>query len=251
MSYKKVPLKPEQIKELKQNPLWNELVTKFGEENVTNNYVVDYVILQEERDVYAKDGTRLDISPELIRKVYDVNQSIFDKYVNAPINKIKSFMSGEEALGHIPVIEDHDSLMIKKHGAIVPGSLKLVNIDDKLHLMCKAVLVSPEAKWGYVTGNWREVSPTILSSYKIAELSYVPFPAQMNNSSLSSGEGIMQQSQDLTEFEIKLAEAKAKAEEEKRQNQLRRKEFTVTALTEKLINKGVIASGKRNVVEGA
>lgn len=261
--FKTVPLSKAQIKELRKNPLWNEMVVKYGEENVINNYVVDYVVLQEERAIYDASGKKIDITPELIRKVYAANQSVYEKFINAPINQVKSWVrDNPELVGHVPVITDHNPEMTDKHGIVLSGSFKLLSLPNEqgkevLHLLCKAILLSPEAKWGYVSGNWRQVSPTILQSYKISELSYVPYSAQMNNSSLSSGELglqekiIMPQTYDFSNLFSKIESSVKKSQDEILENEVKLKESMANGYSNQLVQLGIITSGQKKKVNNA
>lgn len=264
--FKTVPLSRDQINELRKNPLWNEMVQKYGENNVVNNYVVDYVVLQEERNIYDASGQKLNITADLIRSVYAANQSVYEKFVQAPINKFKSWVQDDANLvGHVPVITDHNPTMADKHGIVLSGSFKLLTLPNDqgkevLHLLCKAILLSPEAKWGYVSGNWRQVSPTILRSYKISELSYVPYSAQMNNSSLSSGEAPIKQPKrqidmsskyNFNEIFNRIELAAQKAQNEIFANEVKLKESTAHGYSNQLVNLGIITSGQKSKVNNA
>lgn len=263
LNYKVAPISKDQIKELRKNPLWAEMVSKYGEENVINNYIVDYVVLQEEKAIYDASGQKLDITADLIRKVYAANQSNYEKFIKAPINKIKSWVNDNpELTGYAPVITDHDPVMANKHGLILAGSFKLLSLPNEsgkevLHLLCKAILLSPEAKWGYVTGNWRQVSPTILQSYKISELSYVPYSAQMNNSSLSSGEQkikekiTMTQSYNFDSIFDNIELSVQKAQDEIRNNEIKLKESLASGYSNQLVQLGIITSGQKQKVNNA
>lgn len=278
LDYKVAPISKDQIKELRKNPLWDEMVKKYGEQNIINNYIVDYVVLQEEKSIYDASGQKLDITADLIRKVYAANQSMYEKFINAPINQIKSWVTNSpELVGHVPIqqrdgrwinsdtfiITDHDNpKMADKGGLILSGSYKLARLPNKegkevLHLLCKGILLSPEAKWGYVTGNWRQVSPTILQSYKISELSYVPYSAQMNNSSLSSGEQkikekiTMTQSYNFDSIFDSIELSVQKAQDEIRNNEIKFKESLASGYSNQLVQLGIITSGQKQKVNNA
>jgi len=198
-AYEVLPLPTYRLDELRKNDLYNELIQKYGEENVINNYLVEVVILQEERSIYAEGGQKLHITKDFsgiinneaylgIEDVYKSTQSAFEKYLSAPINKLKSKLFDDvNLLGTVPVIYDHHEDMENKHGILLAGSLRLVTIDDKLHLLGKILLISPESKFNWVTGNWNQISPGILNN-KIREISFVPISAQTNSTTLSSGE---------------------------------------------------------------
>ena len=141
--------------------------------------------------------------------------------------------------------------MINKHGYMVGGSLRLMNLDGKLHLLCKGVIISPVAKYNYINGLWREVSPTIRANYALREISFVPVPAQLNNSSLSSGEAVLGENVEVNNLDQIIEAAKRKAEEEAQLNKIKSKEYVAESLTEKLINSGVITSSTRSAVREA
>lgn len=197
--YEVLPLPSHRLDELKKNELYHELINKYGEENVINNYLVDIAILQEERSIYAEDGTKIHITKDFtgiiesetylgIEDVYNSTQSVFEKYLSAPINKLKSKLFDDvNLLGTAPVIYDHHEDMENKHGILLSGSLKLLTIDGKLHLLGKMLLISPESKFNWMTGNWNQISPGIVNN-KIREISFVPISAQTNSTTLSSGE---------------------------------------------------------------
>lgn len=276
--YKSIPLSREQINELKKNPLWNEMVNRYGEENVINNYVVDFVVLQEERAIFDSMEQKIDVTADLIRKVYQANNTLYQQFVEAPINKIKSWVKDSpDLIGHVPIqeregrwidddtfiITDHDnSKMADKAGLILSGSYKMVSLPNKdgkpiLHLLCKGILLSPKSKWGHVTGNWRQVSPTILQSYKISELSYVAHSAQMGNSSLSNGEPtitntneVATMSLNLDEIRTKLLVAEAATKAEQLNNEVQKTTSRSESLADYLVAKGYITSGKKKRVSG-
>lgn len=282
--FKSIALSSEQIHELRKNSLWNEMVGKYGESNIINNYVVDYVVLQEEKDIFDASGQRITVTPDLIKKVYHANQSIYEKFISAPINQLKSWVKDSpELVGHVPIqqregryldadtpiITDHKpKSMADKHGLVLSGSYRLVKLPNKqgkevLHLLCKGILLSPESKFGYISDNWRQVSPTITQSYKIDELSYVPYSAQMGNSSLAGAESKITSSAeiestanlnrseplniglDLRAINKQVSEANQAAEQERQENQFKIAEAQSDNYVDKLVASGIITSGQK------
>ena len=268
--YSVMPLPSHRIEEMKKNSLYNELITKYGEENVVNNYIVDVVILQEERDIFSSDGTLLHITKDYsgtvgkdeyvehfvgIKDVFKNSQTIYEKWLSAPINNLKSKLTEDlNYLGTAPLITDHEESMENKHGMLISGSLRLVTIDDKLHLLGKILLISPESKFNWLQGIWREISPGLMN-YKIREISFVTIPAQMNNTTLSSGEKdnininlLPKHIDPIDELDKKLNLSKAKYEQQIFDYKLQQKEKQSIQLTDSLIHDGIIGSNKRKTM---
>ena len=252
LNYKVMPLPKHRLEEMRKNSLYNEMMDIYGEENMINNYLVDVVILQEERAIYVESGEKIDVTRELIRNIYNNSQSIYEKWLEAPINKLKSKRTEDiNCLGAIPVILNHEEKMEVKHGLLVSGSLKLVNIDDKLHLLGKIVLISPESKFNWLQGNWSSISPGLLNQ-KIREISFVTVSAQMNSMTLSSGEvekTMIANDSIIDELDNKLNLSKARHEQKIFDEKLKRKESDARWLTEQLINDGIIGTNKRKTMQ--
>lgn len=190
--YKKLPLNHEKLSEMQKSSLYSDMVTEYGLENVINNYLVSFVILQEEKSITLQDGSKLDVTKKFINEVFDATQNHYNSYIAAPINNIKTWFNFEpDYLGYVPIITDHDDNMENKHGYIVAGSLEKIIINNILYLVCKGVLISPESKYNFIQELWREVSPGITEKLRIRELSFVTVPAQKNNSLLSNGENLL------------------------------------------------------------
>jgi hypothetical protein len=160
--------------------------------------------------------------------------------------------------GYAPIHLNHDDVSTRQ-GYLLGNEYKVVSLPDnegneKLHLMGKAVLVSPEAKFNYLNGLYREVSPTIQSDYTISELSYVNVPAQLTNISLSANtEEVTQINENvvpsLADWESKIIAAKLAVIEEEQQNKIKQKETVAKYYTETLLKNGVIASSQRKKME--
>lgn len=252
MEYKRLPIPKERLDEMVKNPIYADMLAKYGEQNLRDNYLVDFCILQEEKAIYTQSGDKIDVTKEMIRTVYNRTQSFFERFISAPINAFKSWVTEDpEHLGYVPMLLNHEEDMINKHGFMVGGSLRLANIQGKLHLLCKIVLVSPESKYNWLQGLWREVSPG-LANYRIREVSFVTIPAQMGNSSMASGEPINDnQSTSTTVEELPdlLAKAKARYEQEKLSNLLKLSEHESITLTEQLIQAKVIPTASRKKMQ--
>jgi len=252
MTYKRLPVDKKVIEEMKKSTpdLYHDMVNRFGEENVINNLLVDYCILTEDRNIVtAKDNMTIQVNKDLINRVMDASNNAFEVYLKEPINKLKSWIKeGDATLGYTPIMLDHNQVSTRQ-GYILGGSYKAVNLDNKLHLLCKAVLIAPEAKFNYLNGLYREVSPTITGNGKISEVSIVNVPAQITNTSLSAGDDILKDkivtSSVADEWTDKIIKAKLSAEEAIQQSKITQKENLAKNLTEQLLVKGVISSSKR------
>lgn len=250
LNYQLLPIPSDQLDAMKlaSNEIYGEMIDKYGISNVENNFLIDLVILQEERDVIDAAGNTLHITAPLIRKVYSETESWFKRFTMAGINKLKDWTKSNNYLGIIPFILDHQESMEDKHGYIVGGSLRLITIDDKLHLICKAVLISPQSKYNWAMGLWREISPSIDERYKIREVSFVTVPAQQNNSSLNSGLKPLVNdtiSEITNELDAKIELARGRAEDEELRNFMLAKEHLADAYVCNLINSGHLPSSKR------
>jgi len=269
MEYKRLPLSKDQLTAMQENSpeLYNDMVNKYGLDNVVNNLLVNMVIFQEEKGIYPMgqkkpiDINNLDVenvyiatkTAEELRKIYKATNTAYDKFIAQPINTIKSWIDDTSYLGYVPVVFNHPEDVSKstKHGYMVGGSLNLIKINDKLCLVCKAVLISPEAKYNYISGLWREVSPT-LANNKVHEISFVlSQPAQLGNSTFSSGEvmaTIETTGGFLEEIQARIHAAEVKDKEIKIQNELDYRERLAKSLTSSLIKELVITSANREKV---
>lgn len=267
MEYKSIPVSDKKIKAMQEHSpeLYNEFVTRYGVENVHNNIIADFVILQEEKKISPIgskapiDITNDDVqdiyiettSAEKLRKIERATNNNVDKFFTQPINAFKSWIS-DEYIGHIPVLFNHPTNIksAEKHGYVVDGSLKLIKLKDRLHLLCQCILISPESKYNYINGLWREVSPTFANN-KIMELSFVKGqPAQLANSSLANGEATMNNSVDsfLAECRAKLNEAKREDAHRQLQLEIQNQEQLANSLADCLVKELVINSANRKSV---
>lgn len=256
LNYTVLPLSEDRIKAAYNGSpdIYREMIEKYGKDKVTNNYLIDVVVLQEAKSIYAADGRKLDITRELIEKVYYATTKKFDKWYHSPINKMKQWVKSSDYLGYIPFQLDHDLDANKKQGYFVGGSFRLLDIDGKLHLLAKAVLITPESKYNWSMDLWREISPGINIEYVIDEVSFVTVPADINNSTFATGtpqlNGTVAQVSITTELDMQLDVLKRQAQDEKLQNSIKSKTFVAEQLTKEMINKGIISSSKRKTVEG-
>lgn len=257
--FKKLPIDSKIIAQMKESTpeLYEELILKYGEENLINNLLVDFVVLTEDKDIVTgKDGNKIRVTKELINEVKNASNSYYQKYLKEPINALKSWIKdGDKTLGYTPIILHHN-VETPRQGYVIGGSYRAISLpdekgEDKLHLLCKGVLVNPQAKFEWLNGTLREVSPTILATNKvISELSFVNIPAQMTNTSLSapiSGDG--ENPSLLDEWENKIAQSKLELMEESHQNKIKQKETLAKNLTEQLLKNGVISSSQRSKIQ--
>lgn len=256
MTYKTLPIDKKVIEQMKISTpdLYNDMVNRYGEENVINNLLVDYIVLTEDKNiVLGKDKTPILVTKDLIDTVEKASNRAFERYLKEPSAKLKSFiLKGDKTLGYTPIILEHlDSHISGRQGFIIGGSYKKGSIDGKWHLFCKGVLINPEAKMKYLQGLYREVSPTIIGrDNTIDEVSFVNRPAQMTNTSLSAPiEEIMIAPLVADEWAAKIQQAKMLAELEAQEYKIKQKENTAKHLTEQLLKKGVITSSQRNRFE--
>ena len=188
--------------------LYNDMVRKYGEHAVKNNFLVKFQILTEgaEFNSVNKDGSR----GKLI-----ATKAILSAIVKA--SKLKwyhyfaNFMSGDyalkskynrypsDAVGYIPLIGNHDdkARVQDKFGWVVSSSLNLEQVNDKWVITGDAVLVNPIAKFNHLNDNWFEVSPTIRHGI-LDELSYVIHNQQPENTSFSRDDNISLENTNLS-----------------------------------------------------
>lgn len=282
MEFKKQPLSKAQIDAMKNTTpqLYEDMVGKYGEDNVINNILIDLVCLTEDKNlVTAKDNEVIIVNKELINKVKIASNSAFKVYLKEPINKLKSWITdGDSSFGYTPINKSGKSMIIDNNltyspmiydhakvqdriGYILGGSYYTLEKDKKLHLLCKAILISPEAKYNYIIGLLREDSPTLKGDYTISEMSFVNIPAQMTNTSLSSGDNNLMQSINIdnqvlennTNNQIeepinwteKIEQARKFAEQEKEEFKIKQKTQIAENWTEKLLQSGAITSSQR------
>lgn len=230
--------------------LYNEMVNKYGIENVINNLLIEAVVLTEDKNIVAGMNNSIKVDRELINKAKRYNNGLFNVYIKEPVHKLKASLSGvsdEITKAYVPVGIEHKGEkrngIEDRRGYVVGGSYRTVDIDGKLHLLCKQVLISPEAKFNYLSGLWREQSPTITpKTGKITEVSFVNIPAQMTNISLSSATDT---AAPVDEWEVKIEEAKYKHEQALQDYKLQQKESRAFSLTKQLMKKGIITSAKK------
>lgn len=264
MNFKKQLLLKEQIDAMKiSSPqIYEDMVNKYGEDNVINNLLIDLVCLTEDKNlVTAKDNKVIIVDRELINKVKNASNSAFKVYLKEPINKLKSWITdGDSTLGFTPIIIDNElnyAPMMYDHakvqdriGYIIGGSYITKEIDNKLHLLCKAILISPEAKFNYILGLLREDSPTLKGNYTVGEMSFVNIPAQMTNTSLSADENdiIQNINTNITKpinWTDRIELAKQKIEQETQEQKIKQKQQIAKNWTEKLLQEGLISSSQR------
>jgi hypothetical protein len=229
---------------------YDEMVDKYGIENVINNLLIEAVVLTEDKSIVAGMNNSIKVDRELINKAKRYNNGLFNVYIKEPVHKLKASLSGvndEITKAYVPVGIEHKGEkrngIEDRRGYVVGGSYRTVDIDGKLHLLCKQVLISPEAKFNYLSGLWREQSPTITpKTGKITEVSFVNIPAQMTNISLSSATDT---AAPVDEWEVKIEEAKYKHEQALQDYKLQQKESRAISLTKQLMKKGIITSAKK------
>ncbi len=253
-TYKRLPIDAATIEQMKISTpeIYNDMVTKFGEENVISNLLIDAVVLTEDKKIVLGQGNNpIHITRELINKAKKVNNSLWNVYIKEPIHRLKASLSnGDETLGYTPIILQHAQNYNKvqsRQGYVLGGSYHTMDLDGKLHLMCKEVLISPEAKYMYLQGLYREQSPTIdKNSGAISEVSFVNIPAQMTNISLEANDITNTTiSANKENWEAKIAEAKQIDHQAKQDYKIKQKEARATALVTTLMKRGVITSSKR------
>lgn len=175
--------------------LYNDMVVKYGEYAVKNNFLVKFQILTE-----GAEFTSVNEQGQRVKKIAD--KQTLELIVK--LSKLKwyhyftNFMNGDyamkskfnryptDAVGYVPIIGNHDDKqrVENKYGWIVSSSLELKNINGKWAIVGNGVLVNPIAKFNHINDNWFEVSPTINKGV-LDELSYVLHPAQEHNTSFS------------------------------------------------------------------
>lgn len=232
--------------------LYNEMVEKYGIENVENNLLIEAVVLTEDKNIVVGMNNSIKVDRDLINKAKRYNNGLFNVYIKEPVHKLKASLSGsndEITKAYVPVGIEHKGEkrngIEDRRGYVVGGSYRTVDIDGKLHLLCKEVLISPEAKFNYLSGLWREQSPTISANNgKITEISFVNIPAQMTNISLSASNET-DTAAPVNEWEAKIEEAKQAHEQAQQDYKLQQKESRALSFTKQLIKKGVITSAKK------
>lgn len=274
LNYEYKPLSKRKLDALKQSApkIYEEMVAAFGEDNVVNNIVADFVVLTEGKNVTGMDGVPFSVTREMITNAAKVNNRHFMEFIKHPVNSIKTWVkeiAGDEedemsGVGFAPIMLNHKKNDVTgRQGYVLGNSYKVVNINGVYVLMCKGILINPEAKWRYIQGQYREVSPTIdlprtgfapKVPYKIRELSFVNIPAQSTNTSLSSGdevvnfENINSQVEDQ-QWEEKIKQAYKAADLEKTTNLVKRKEHLANAYAESLVRGKVVPSSMREQIK--
>lgn len=270
--YKPLPKHKVEAMKTETPEIYKNMVDAFGEQNVINNLLVDFIVLTEGKNVIGQNRIKFAVTKDIIKNAVKVNNGGFLNYLKQPATKIKSWVQeaiGKDdemsEIGHAPIILDHKADAVNnKQGYVVGGTYKAVNIDGTLHLMVKGMLINPEAKFKYIQGLYREVSPTIqlpldgypmpTDPYKITELSFVNIPAQITNTSLSAGDADVIEINQVVEqptninWDEAIEKARIAANLEKQTNQIKKKERIAHYYTESLLKNKVIPSSMRKLV---
>lgn len=200
---RQMPISEEMLQDMKQHEFYHDMVERYGEEVIHNNIEVDYILLTEGEDIITENGTKIDITrydtdyestpiKVALTDIFNATKVHWYDYLANPVNTVKSWFDREgKGIGYIPIITNHKKQAENEHGFILGNSLKLIETADKMALQATGILISPVAKWNHTTGLWRKVSPTFAKSTpRIIETSYVTIPAQVTNTSMSSGDAM-------------------------------------------------------------
>lgn len=263
---KKSPLTPEKIAEIKAiNPdLYTDMVERYGEEAVTNNYLVKFNIFTEGKNVIGSDGTVYNITRDVtdfgvepiqlgLQQIYQATKWKWMDYIKHGVNRVKSKFrdTAKDELGYIPMMTNHKDIVENRHGWLAGESLRLEEIEGHLCLTGDVLLVSPLSKYNWLIGLWDEVSPTF-RGLAISELSFVPEPAQLTNSSFNLGENMKNNLEnsnlilsnlDKSDIISQLEAAKYAAELEEQNNKLLQHQALVDGSLSSLVAGKVISSG--------
>lgn len=255
---KVAPIDKASIEALKKSAptLYRDIVEKYGEDAVTNNFLVRYQLLTEGKDVLTKDGSKVTITPELIHAVYQASKAKWTDYVKKAMrgdyklkSKYQQYPSDE--FGYVPLMTNHKPTIENKHGWLVSESLAIetVNVEgvSKLCLAGNCLLVSPESKYNHLTKNWFEVSPTFVNN-AINEVSYVPYGAQLDNTSFSQPDN-PDQELDNTNIEnsdiiAEIKKLKTLSQEQERLNEEIAKSQKINRTVDKLVADKIICTGQ-------
>jgi len=256
MNYTKQAIDDKILTEMQKSTpeIYHDMVTTYGLDNVKNNYEVEFIILTEDNNVIPADGNAFDIDKKFIENVKNASLKAYEQYKRNPINKVKSWFN--KSVGYSPIIPSHlpkEKLRpLDKLGYIVGDSYRVDNIDGKSVLLCKALLISPEAKYAYIIGGAREVSPTINQDNEVTELSYVMNPAQETNTSLSSGDNkVFVKAEYSDNFDYKIKQAELNYKTAKENAIIEEKQNLVYNSIENLCQKGLLPSGKKRQLESS
>ena len=272
-THKRIPLSKEAVDLMKTSTpdIYEEMVKKYGAENVENNLLVPMVVLSEDSEtVRDKFNKPIKVNRALIEKAKVINNSKFAKYLKHPIHALKSLVSkGDRALSDTPVYmsdgkdldttqnytpitynhsEVNSNKVEDRKGYIKGGSYRTVEIDGKLHLMTYSILIDPETKFNFLNGKLSQISPTInLDTGEISAVSFVNKPAQITNIALSSPDLVINTND--VDWDSKLEEAKAEDDRNRTLNAITQKERYVDSVAKELLNKGVITSSLKSEVK--
>lgn len=263
---RKSPITPEKLAEIKNNnaDLYHDMVERYGEDAVINNYLVKFNIFTEGKDVIGSDGTVYEITRDItdftsnpvklgLNQIYQASKWKWTDYLKHGVNRVKSkfINTPKDELGYVPMMTNHKDVIENRHGWLAGESLQLEDINGCMCLTGEVLLVSPLSKYNWLTGLWDEVSPTF-RGLAISELSFVTEPAQLTNSSFNLGD-IMNNNlefskKDATNLEIsdiikQLGAAREAAIQEKQNNQSLQHQAIVNGCLTGLVASKVISSG--------
>jgi hypothetical protein len=232
--------------------LYRDIVERYGEQAVKNNFLVRYQLLTEGKDVLTKNGSKVTITPELIHAVYQASKAKWTDYVKKAMrgdyrlkSKYQQYPSDE--FGYIPLMTNHKPTIENKHGWLVSESLAVEVIDGNTCLTGNCLLVSPESKYNHLTKNWFEVSPTFVNN-AINEVSYIPHGAQLDNTSFSQPNNPDQElyNTNIENFDIiaEIKKLKTLSEEQERLNEEIARNTKINRTVDKLVADKIICTGQ-------
>jgi hypothetical protein len=177
------------------------LLTEYGdnsEDVLKNNYLVEFVIFTEGKNVIGANNMVYDITRnETNLNSYPIKLGIEDIYretklswmekIGHKVNRWKRGVSQMPAdRGYVKIMSNHKATAENRYGWLLVDTLKTQIVDGYMVLTAQGLLVHPKGKNLWLQSVIDEVSPTF-DGLRLTELSFVREAAQHTNSSFGKG----------------------------------------------------------------